>query len=228
MEGLFGSKLARKPVMLIIACLSQKGGVGKSTFSQLIATTYAHSGWATKIADFNTKQKSSTDWVAWRQEQQVRPDVSAETFTNMGAVLKLADKYDLVVCDGRPDSDTSSMEIARKADLIVIPVGTSALDLKPQVLLAHELQSKGISRDRMLFVINRTVDSQIACDDARDYVTRAGYLCAESDIPLRTAYQMAQATGRALIETNFTTLNARAEALMKEIVKMAQKLQEAA
>ena len=208
--------------MLIIACLSQKGGVGKSTFSRLIAAAYAHSGWTVKIADFNTKQKTSTDWAAMRQENGVTPEIAAETFTSITSVLKQVDRYDLLVCDGRPDSDTSSLEIARKSNLIVLPAATAHDDLKPQVMLAHELLSKGIDKRRLIFALNRTVDSEIACDDARDFITRAGYRCAQTTIPLRTAYEMAQNTGRSLLETNFTTLNARAADLMKEIVKMAQ------
>ena len=208
--------------MLVISCLSQKGGVGKSTFSRLIASAYAHSGWSVKIADFNTKQKTSTDWAALRQAHGVQPEISAETFTSIAKALKQADKYDLMVCDGRPDSDVSSLEIAREADLIVIPVGVSLDDLQPQVLFAHELSSKGISKNRMVFVVNRTVDSEVACEDARNFISGAGYRCASTDIPLRTAYQMAQNIGRSLLETNFTTLNARAGELMKEIVKMAK------
>ena len=208
--------------MRIIACLSQKGGVGKSTFSRLIAAAYAHSGWTVKIADFNTKQKTSTDWAALRQSEGVKPEIAAETFTSINNALKQADRYDLLVCDGRPDSDVSSLEIARKAGLIVIPVGVSLDDLQPQVLFAHELVSKGIDKRRLVFIINRTVDSEVAHEDARHFVTSAGYRCAATDIPLRTAYQMAQNAGRSLLETHYTTLNARAAELMKEIVKIAK------
>jgi chromosome partitioning protein len=214
--------------MLVIACLSQKGGVGKSTFSRLIATAYAHSGWAVKIADFNTKQKTSTDWVAMRLEAGIKPEVAAETFSGFKAVAKQGARYDLVVCDGRPDSDVSSLEIAKEADLIVIPVGVALDDLRPQVLFAHELSSKGVDKRKMLFIINRTVESQIACDDARAFVEGAGYGCAATDIPLKTAYQIAQNSGRSLMETNFSSLNRRAASLMGEIVKLVGKNQKAA
>lgn len=209
--------------MLTIACLSQKGGVGKSTFSRLIATAYAHSGWNVKIADFNTKQKTSTDWVALRLEQKTEPAIAAETFSSVKSALKQTDAYDLMVFDGRPDSDTSSLEIAKEADLIVIPVGVALDDLKPQVLFAHELMSKGIDRRKMIFVINRTVESQVACDDARSFVTGAGYRCAQTDIPMKTAYQIAQNSGRSILETTYSTLNARAGDLVAEIVKIANK-----
>jgi chromosome partitioning protein len=55
--------------MVLIGSLAQKGGVGKSTLARLIARTYANGDWRVKIADFNTKQRTSVDWVAERQAQ---------------------------------------------------------------------------------------------------------------------------------------------------------------
>jgi chromosome partitioning protein len=217
--------------MLMIACLSQKGGVGKSTFARLIATAYAHSGWEVKIADFNTKQKTSTDWAAMRQELvdvSNLPAVAAETFSSVKAAQKQSGNYDLMVFDGRPDSDSSSLEIARVADLIVIPVGVALDDLKPQVLFAHELASKGIDKRRMIFFVNRTVDSELACQDARAYIEGAGYQCAKTWIPMRTGYQIAQNSGRSIIETLYMSLNMRASELAAEIVAIANKRKEVA
>jgi chromosome partitioning protein len=38
---------------VIIAMVSQKGGIGKSTLSRLIAREYANAGWSVKIADLD-------------------------------------------------------------------------------------------------------------------------------------------------------------------------------
>jgi len=38
---------------LVIAVVSQKGGVGKSTCARLIAREYAQAGWNVKIADLD-------------------------------------------------------------------------------------------------------------------------------------------------------------------------------
>src|SRR5690606_13225664 len=134
---------------LIITCLSQKGGVGKSTFARLIARTYAAAGWRVKIADFNVKQKTSVDWVAVRMQNELEPQLAAEPFTSVKALAR--ENHDLVVVDGRPDSDTTSLEAARLALLNVIPTGVSADDLRPQVLFARELVAKGVCEDRILF-----------------------------------------------------------------------------
>jgi chromosome partitioning protein len=130
----------------------------------------------------------------------------------------LRQDYDLIVCDGRPDSDVATLDIAKASDLIVIPCGVTLDDLTPQVRFAHELRSKGVKISKMLFAINKSVDSEVAVSDAKQFLTTAGYAVAETDIPMRTGYQIAQNSGRAISETLYPSLNQRAERLAQEIV----------
>ena len=208
--------------MLTIACLSQKGGVGKSTLSRLVARTYAAAGWRVKIADFNAKQKTSVDWVAQRQASDLKPEIAAETFTSIKPAL--AQDYDLMVFDGKPDADTQTIDIAKEAKLIVIPTSTSLDDLAPQIKFAHELRSRGIPMVRMMFVLNKTGDSRKAIMDARTYITDAGYSVANGDLATKTGYELAQNIGRALSESDFITLNDRANRVAQQIVDRATKL----
>ena len=46
----------------IIAFVSQKGGVGKSTLARALAREAAAAGLKTKIADLDTQQGTSVDW----------------------------------------------------------------------------------------------------------------------------------------------------------------------
>lgn len=202
--------------MLTIACLSQKGGVGKSTLCRAISVAYASAGWRVKIADFNVKQKTSTDWAAIRMTAEIEPEIPAEAFNQVKLALK--QDFDLLIMDGRPDSDVSTLEVAREADLIIVPTGVSADDLQPQVRFANELRSKGIEKRRIFFAINRSVDSQIAVSDAREFVETAGYTVFKTDVPMKTAYQIAQNSGRSILETTYQSLNERAGALLVEIV----------
>ena len=210
------------PVSLSIACLSQKGGVGKSTLARLVARTYAQAGWSVKIADFNTKQKTSVDWVAIRLEANIEPAIAAEAFTHVKTALK--QDYDLMVFDGRPDSDTTSLEIAKDANLVLIPTGVSLDDLKPQVTFAHELRARGISGSKLMFVLNQTSDSLIATVEARKYIMGSGYTVASAEITMKVGYQLAQNSGRAISETTFPSLNERADQLAQEIVQRVTKL----
>lgn len=208
----------------IITCLSQKGGVGKSTLARLIARTYASAGWSVKIADFNTKQKTSVDWVALRMVNSLEPQIAAEPFSSVKALSR--ETHDLIVVDGKPDSDTSSLEAARVALLNVIPTGVTVDDLRPQVLFANELVTKGVKRERMLFVINQTIGSVAALRNAQEFIAAAGFRLAQTDLPAKTSYHNAQNVGAAVSETDHPTLNERAEALAAEIVTRANEIED--
>lgn len=201
---------------LIISCLSQKGGVGKSTIARLIARTYAAADWDVKIADFNTRQGTSLDWVAIRTREQVEPRITAEPYTQPSALKR--EEVDLVVADGRPDSDQSSLEIARLSTINILPTGLTLDDLKPQLLFARELLEKGVQHERIMFVLNKTGESDLAVKEAREYLGSSGLYVAEQDLSSKIGYQMAQNTGRAASESKYSTLNDRAEALAANIV----------
>jgi chromosome partitioning protein len=210
--------------MLAIACLSQKGGVGKSTLARLIARTYATGGWQVKIADFNIKQKTSVDWAAVRMGQGVEPEIPAEAYTEVSRAMKNAMELDLMVFDGKPDSDTQTLSLAKEADLVVIPTGLSADDLAPQVRFGQELKARGVANAKMLFVLNKVTDSPAGINEARTFITDAGFKVAKTTLPVKTAYVNAQNAGRTLAETEYDTLNARSITLAQEIIDRTNEL----
>jgi len=57
----------------IIAFVSQKGGVGKSTMSRALAREAANNGLKAKIADLDTQQGTSIDWHRTRLNQGIEP-----------------------------------------------------------------------------------------------------------------------------------------------------------
>jgi chromosome partitioning protein len=201
---------------LIIACLSQKGGVGKSTLARLIARTYAVAGWSVKIADFNTTQLTSDNWGKVRLANQLEPAIATQPYVSPQALKR--ERFNLVVADGRPDSDQSSLDIARLSTLVVVPTGLALDDLEPQLMFARELTSKGVEHRRILFVLNKTADSPSAVADARTYL--AEFAVAEQDLSQRISYQRAQNTGRTLSEVGASvgSLEERADSLAAEIV----------
>ena len=60
---------------MIISLISQKGGVGKSALSRLIAVEYAKAGWAVKIGDLDTGQGSTAKWKARRDQNGIAPEI---------------------------------------------------------------------------------------------------------------------------------------------------------
>ena len=134
---------------VLVGVISQKGGVGKSTLARLIAREYAAAGWDVKIADLDISQGTSTDWKQRREQNRLQPEIAVEPFRTIAQALKHADVYDLMVLDGAPHSMQGTLEIARSSELLVLPTGLSLDDLKPSVLLAHELVKAHIPEDRI-------------------------------------------------------------------------------
>ena len=94
------------------------------------------------------------------------------------------------------------------------PSGASIDDLRPAVLLFHELAQAGIPRERLVVALCRIL-SNTEEEMARRYIETAGYDVLPGCIPERTAYREAQNRGHAVTETKHQALNARVEELME-------------
>jgi len=202
----------------LVGLVSQKGGVGKSTLARLVAREYAAAGWQVKIADLDISQGTSTDWKQRRERSGVKPDIAVEPFGTVTQALKVTQLYDLVVFDGPPHSMAGTLEIANVCDAIVLPTGLSLDDLKPSVLLAHELIQSRIPADRIVFALCRVGDRENEITEARGYITRAGYTVLEGELPERTGYRRASDQGRAASETTHPSLRERAERLAQSVI----------
>ena len=208
-----------------IGCVSQKGGVGKSTLARLVAREYAAAGWEVKIADLDTSQGTSTDWKQRRDQAGLEPVVAVEPFRSVSQTTRIAEMYDLLIYDGPPHSMAGTLEIAKTSDLVLLPTGLSLDDLKPTVLLAHELSEAGIPSEKLGFVLSRVGDRENEIDEARSYIRKAGYSALAGSIPEKTAYRRASDEGRALSEVMFPTLREHAEEVARGIIDQLAKQQ---
>jgi chromosome partitioning protein len=205
----------------IIGIVSQKGGVGKSTLSRLLAREVAAGGANVKIADLDIQQGTSFKWASRRAANGITPEVRVETFANVKTALAEADAFEVYILDGAPHASKDTREVARAADLVVIPTGQSLDDLEPSVLLAHDLVRDGIHRDRIAFALCKVSDSAREVEGARTYLAEARYQVLEGEIPFRTGFSMALDQGRAVTETTFRTLAKRADRLAQAIIDAA-------
>ncbi len=203
-----------------VGVVSQKGGVGKSTISRLIAREYAAAGWDVKIADLDISQGTSTDWKQRREVNNIQPEIAVEQFRTVTQALKHADVYDLLIMDSPPHSMQGTLEIAQVSDLVILPTGLSLDDLKPSVLLAHELVKAKVSIDKITFVLCRVGDRENEIQEARSYIEKAGYTTVAGSIPEKTAYRQASDNGRALSEVSFSSLRHRAEEVAQGIIDL--------
>jgi len=203
---------------ILVAMVSQKGGVGKSTLARLLAREFAAQKWQVKIADLDISQGTSFQWRSRRLEHQIEPDIAVEQFGRVDQALKIADQYDIIILDGAPHSTQATRSISIASDLTVIPTGLAVDDLQPAVTLAHDLVKNDVLRTKITFALCRVGNSVSEIDDARAYLNQAGYAVLAGTVPEQVAYRRASDEGRALTETRFSTLNQRAEELAQAMV----------
>lgn len=201
----------------IIAFVSQKGGVGKSTLARALAREAVVGGLKTKIADLDTQQGTSVDWHRLRLHAGIEPVVSAEAYATAEQALKAADHFDLLIIDGPARTSKGTLDIARVADLVVQPTGASVDDLRPAVREFHALVKEGIAKSKLAFALNRIGTANEEAE-ARAYVAEAGYMALEGCLLERPAYRKAQNTGHAVTETSYAGLNAKADALIQALI----------
>lgn len=202
----------------IIGMVSQKGGVGKSTLARLMAREFEKGGLSTKIADLDTQQQTCTYWAGRRAEGRVQPEIQVQSFASVESALSDAARFDAMIMDGKPNASIQTLEIAKAADLMVIPTGQTVDDLHPAVVLAHTLLKKGIPNQKIVFALCKTTGSEKENDAARSYLCEAGYAVLDGAIPISTAYGSASDQGKALTETSFLSLNKKASRVAQAVI----------
>lgn len=214
--------------MIVIGCLSQKGGVGKSTLSRDIARQFASAEWIAKIADLDTSQQTSTSWTGNRMQNGIEPVIQSEPVSDIRKMVSQsrAAGIDILVIDGKPHSDRDTKVAAEQSDLIVIPTGPTLDDLQPQVRLGHELVKTGIPRERIVFVLNNIATSpeSLEANDARAYIEGASFRVIKQAIPKRASYQNAQNMGLSISEARHPSMKKIAEAAVEEIYEIVESI----
>jgi chromosome partitioning protein len=207
-------------VTTVIAFVSQKGGVGKSTLARALAREAVSSGLQVKVADLDTQQGTSVDWHRTRLDGNINPAVSVEAFRTAKQALSIADHYELLIIDGPARTSSGTLEIAKVANLVVQPTGASVDDLRPAVREFHALTKAGIPLERLTFALNRIgTDAEEA--EARAYLEEAGYAILRGYLPERPAYRKAQNIGLSVTETRYSSLNQRADDLIQALIDQA-------
>jgi chromosome partitioning protein len=201
----------------VIAFVSQKGGVGKSTLARALAREAAAGGLRVKVADLDTQQGTSVDWHRTRMDAAIEPSVSVESYKTAAQALAVADHFDIIILDGPARTSQATLDIAKAASLVVQPTGASLDDLRPAVREFHALVKAGIPSGRLTFALNRIgTDAEEA--DAPAYLGEVGYSVLSGCLVERPAYRQAQNGGYAITETRYAALNARADALIQSLI----------
>jgi len=129
----------------------------------------------------------------------------------------LSNQYDLIIIDGPARTSAGTLEIAKKADLVIEPTGPSLADLKPSVNEFHSLVKAGINKKKLIFILNHLATKSEE-QAAREYLTLAGYLVLDNSLKEKASYRLIQNEGKSISEVSYKKLQKEAKELVKEII----------
>jgi len=210
---------------VIVAFVSQKGGTGKSTLARALGAVVAAAGLKVRIADLDPQQRTVLEWEKLRRLSTTLPALTVEGFDTAAEAIASAEDDELLIIDAPAHANRGTLEIARAATLVVQPSSASIDDLRPAVLLFHELLDAGIPRERLVVALCRILTAAEE-DLARGYVAKAGYDVLPGCIPERASYREAHNRGQAVTEAAHKSPNDRVEELMEGLyARVATELQ---
>lgn len=177
--------------MQTLAVVSQKGGAGKTTLSFHLAVEAERQGLPCVLLDTDP-QASARRWADRRGG--VVPEIVAAPSSRLPQLLEAAAKGGaaLVVIDTPPHADQSALHAMRVANLVLVPVRPSALDLD-SILATLDLAE--IARCPVLGVVNHAPHNGSTAEEARSVMVRRGAQVAQQVIRQRVALHHGIAAG---------------------------------
>jgi len=181
----------------VIAVIGQKGGSGKTTLTENLAVEASAKRKTVAIIDLDS-QPSAASWSDRRQRES--PVVVSDQVARLGKVLSAARDQgtDLAVIDTPPRMAEATIEAARAANLILIPLRPLINDVETLPALAKILQVAGSPK---AFVVLNAASVQGQRDsEARQVAEGYGFSVCPVVLHQRSAYGDAPVTGLAVRE----------------------------
>lgn len=207
---------------LVITIAQRKGGAGKTTLAAQLATAWLRRGARVALLDIDP-QASLAAWVELRRARLGAENIGFDFAALPGwrAAQWIEDRArgaEFVVVDGPPHADTEARIAVRAANLVLVPVQPSPLDLwATEATLAMVREE----RRRALVVLNRVSPRSSLTDRFAADLAAAGAAIAATRIGNRVALVRAMASGLGVVESP------GANSAVAEIMALADEVQAA-
>jgi chromosome partitioning protein len=151
--------------MKSILILNAKGGCGKTTLSTNLASYYATSGLNTVLVDFDPQQ-SSMEWLATRDKDYYYEISGMSPFDGP---LRYGKDVERAILDAPARVEGKQLtDLIKRADIILIPVLPSPIDIRAAAHFIGELQDSGKLRGhgkKVAVVANRVREKTLIYKD---------------------------------------------------------------
>lgn len=183
--------------MKVWAVITQKGGSGKTTIALHLAIMAEAHGLSTAVIDIDPQQ-SAVRWARIRDQESPRvlPALASEVNRTLTDLRR--QQTDLAIIDTSPRANKECLEIARIADLIIVPVRPSILDL-PAVQDTLQMLKAANRLDRVAIVLNSVATSTNESRDANSVLKNMGHL-VPVQLGERVDYRRALTGGKGVTE----------------------------
>jgi len=185
----------------IITIAQQKGGSGKTTLAAHLAVALAN-GHRVAVLDCDP-QGSLGRWFEAREEALGEDGTGLDfrTASGWGArreARSLARDYDVVVIDTPPKSDIESRPAIEIANLVVVPVQPTPVDLWATAPTLEMIAKEGTAS---LLVINRAAARAGLTEEISEAIRALGHPAAATRLGSRVAFAASMGEGRTVTET---------------------------
>jgi chromosome partitioning protein len=184
--------------MKIISVICQKGGTTKTTTAINLAVEAASRGLEVVIIDLDP-QVSAGKWSDIRGEGRA-PLVKASPVPYLERTLKAAAENgaDLIIVDTAGRAEETALAAARVADLILVPVQPSLVDIKSIESTLNLIRIGGGHPARA--ILSRVRAGGNRRENAAEGIARLGLEVCPISLGERFAYQDAYAAGEGITE----------------------------
>lgn len=186
---------------IVLTVAQQKGGAGKTTLAAQLAAALAAER-RVAVLDIDP-QKSLTRWHGLRKAQ-ARAAAAGLTFADTagwrlaGEIERLRRDHDVVLIDSPPHAETEARLAVRAADLVLVPVQPSPLDLWAT---APTLDLARAEKRPARIVLNRAPARGRLLEATQAEISRGATPALEATLGNRSAYAMAMAAGLGVTES---------------------------
>ena len=204
----------------VITVAQQKGGSGKTTVSANLATGFLRQGKSVALVDIDP-QGSLGRWFMTRMEDESGP-VEALEFATSSAwgityeVRKLSDSHDVVIIDTPPKADSDLRPALRVADLVVVPVSVSHVDLWATEGVLDLARREG---KEAMVVLNRARKNTRLGGEVAEAAEKLEARIADAQLANRVVYAESLGQGRGAAEGRKTPAQAEVDALTSEVAE---------
>ncbi len=186
----------------VISVVQQKGGSGKTTVSAHLAVAWAEK-YSVAVLDVDP-QGSLGEWYEAREERlgEDGTGLSFQTASGWGArreARRLARDHDIVLIDTPPKSDLDAKPAIMVADLVVVPVQPSPIDLWATAQTLELVVSEGAVA---MLVLNRVPPRAALTDEAFAAMQKFDSYTAVTRLGNRIAFARCMGQGGTVFETN--------------------------